>query len=368
MTEYKDCEAAAAHLRVRMDDIIQEWEDRARKVVSAKHQNDLVLRHPLPVFLEQLIGAFASGDVQNLLEENEELRHGLEFQSLEQIIDEYHLLRVVVLEVLEETWPIDPKANRLLQEAIDRAIKEATIHYVAKQTQALRSADSNKNKFLQTFAHELRSPLSAITNALFILEKSSLDERALRSTMIINRQAQSLIQLVDDMTDISRISLGKVELHLDPVSLSRLAEGVVEGFIPTFEAHAQEFTATVAKEPLVVRGDPVRLGQVLSNVLGNAAKYTPEGGKIEMNVRREGEEATVRVKDTGEGIDQDMLPRIFDLYTQVDSSKDHSKGGLGIGLSLVKHLVELHGGKVSAHSDGLGKGAEFILRLPLINV
>lgn len=367
MTEYKDCEAAAAHLRDRMDHIIQKWEDRASKVVSAKHQNDLVLRHPLPNFLEQLIGAFTSGDEQNLLEENEELRNELEFQSLEQIIDEYHLLRVVVLEVLEETWPIDPRANRLLQEGIDRAIKEATIQYVAKQTHALRSADSNKNEFLRAFAHELRSPLSAITSALFVLEKISLDERALRSATIINRQAQSMIRLVDDMTDISRISLGKVELLLETVSLSRLAEEVMEGITPSFVAKSQEFTALIAQEPLMVRGDPVRLGQVLSNVLGNATKYTPEGGRVEMTVRREGEEATVLVKDTGEGIEKEMLPRIFDLYTQVDSSEDHSQGGLGVGLSLVKRLVELHGGKVSAHSDGLGKGAEFIIRLPLVN-
>jgi CheY-like chemotaxis protein/two-component sensor histidine kinase len=172
-------------------------------------------------------------------------------------------------------------------------------------------------------------------------------------------------RLVDDLLDVSRIARGKIALREDVVDLATAVDRAVETSRPLLDARGHTLTADVSRGPLWVRGDLTRLAQVFANLLNNAAKYTPDGGRVSVTVTRDGETAVVRVQDTGVGIPPDLLPRVFDLFTQADRSLDRAQGGLGIGLSLVKMLVELHGGQVAAHSGGPGRGSEFVVRLPL---
>jgi signal transduction histidine kinase len=227
----------------------------------------------------------------------------------------------------------------------------------------LKEADRRKDEFLATLAHELRNPLAPIRNALEIMRMTGGAER-IRETM--ERQVSHLVRLVDDLLEVSRISRGKVELRLTRVNLAGVVEGAVETSRPVIEAAGHRLTVALSGEPLVVEADPVRVAQVLSNLLNNAAKYMEPGGQIHLAAERQGTDAVLRVRDTGMGIPADMLTRIFDMFTQVDRSGGQAHGGLGIGLALVKRLVEMHGGTVGAHSDGPGKGSEFTVRLPLV--
>jgi signal transduction histidine kinase/DNA-binding response OmpR family regulator len=228
-------------------------------------------------------------------------------------------------------------------------------------------ADQHKNEFLSMLAHELRNPLAPIRNAVHILQLRGSDQPELRAVRdVIDRQVQQLIRLVDDLLDISRITRGKIRLQTEIVELSTVVARAVETSRPLIEARHHELTVLLPPEPLRVDGDPVRLAQVLGNLLNNAAKYTEEGGRIALTVEKDSDEAVLRVRDSGVGIPADMLGSIFDLFTQVDRSLDRSQGGLGIGLTLVHRLVEMHGGRVQAFSAGPNRGSEFVVRLPAL--
>jgi len=188
-----------------------------------------------------------------------------------------------------------------------------------------------------------------------------------RTRDLIDRQLTHLNRLVDDLLDVSRITRGKIRLQLETVDVTKAAVGAVESSRPLIELRKHEFTLSLPAEPLHVSADPARLSQIVSNLLNNAAKYTEEGGRIWLTVEREDGEAVIRVRDTGAGIPANMLPRIFEPFTQVDQSLDRSQGGLGIGLTLVRRLVEMHGGRVEAFSQGVGHGSEFVLRLPIFS-
>jgi signal transduction histidine kinase len=237
----------------------------------------------------------------------------------------------------------------------------------------LLRAARHKNEFLAMLAHELRNPLAPLRNALQILKLAPADpELGRKARSIIERQVENMARLVGDLLDAARATLGHVRLRLELLDLRTIAEHTVEQFRPEFVARHHQLTLSLPPAPLQLQGDPTRLEQVLSNVLSNASKYTPEGGSIEVRLERAtsaqnpGEaQALMRVRDNGEGIDAELLPRVFELFTQADTSLAHSRGGLGIGLHLVRTLVELHGGAVSAHSAGLGQGTEVIVRLPL---
>jgi PAS domain S-box-containing protein len=238
--------------------------------------------------------------------------------------------------------------------------------------EALREADRRKDEFLAMLAHELRNPLAPIRNALHLMEMAGANEAfARQARQMIERQVEQLVRLVDDLLDVSRITRGKINLQKQRVDLATLVARAVESSQPLIDARKHRLEIAMPKAPLVVEGDPVRLVQVLLNLLNNAAKYTPEGGQIWLTAElasRDGQqpEAVLRVRDTGMGIPRNMLPKVFDLFTQVDRSRDRAEGGLGIGLTLVHRLVELHGGTVEACSEGPGQGSEFIVRLPLL--
>jgi signal transduction histidine kinase/ActR/RegA family two-component response regulator len=279
------------------------------------------------------------------------------------------------------------------------------IHEQKQLEERLREQDRRKNEFLATLAHELRNPLAPVRNAVSILRHPGLDAGRLTWCRdVIDRQTEHLARLVDDLLDVSRITQGKITLRLAPTDLAEVVRQAVETSLPLLEARRHELTVSLPAEPVRVSCDLTRLAQVVSNLLNNAAKYTDEGGRVWLAVERDpsplplstggegpgvrgsslagaepltpgpsplstgarGEEAVLRVRDNGRGIDPALQPNLFDLFYQVERNLDRSEGGLGIGLALVKSLVERHGGTVTAHSAGRGQGSEFIIRLPCL--
>jgi PAS domain S-box-containing protein len=233
--------------------------------------------------------------------------------------------------------------------------------------EALRSADRSKDEFLATLAHELRNPLAPIRNALEIMRLTQEPQTLESARHIIERQLKQMIHLVDDLLDISRITQGKIELRPERVDLFTVLQNAVETSRPLVEARRQELTLKLPPaESLTVRADATRLVQVIANLLNNAAKYTAEGGRIVLAAWRDAGHAVVVVEDTGIGIPPTMLPRVFDMFAQVDRGIERAQGGLGIGLALVKRLVEMHGGSVHAESKGENRGSRFTIRLPTI--
>jgi two-component system, chemotaxis family, sensor kinase Cph1 len=231
---------------------------------------------------------------------------------------------------------------------------------------ALRAADQQKDVFIATLAHELRNPLAPISTSLRVLESAPADSAASdQARSVMDRQVRHMVRLIDDLLDISRISRGRIELRREPVDMQATVERAIEVARPAIDAARQVLVVSTAGEPLPVNGDPFRLTQVIGNLLNNAAKYTAAGGRIEVESRRQGSHAVVRVRDTGIGIAPEMLPKVFDLFAQDARALDKAQGGLGIGLSLAHELVRLHGGTLIAESPGAGQGSTFTVRVPL---
>ncbi len=235
-----------------------------------------------------------------------------------------------------------------------------------KIVEALREADRRKDEFLAMLAHELRNPLAPIRNALQILRTSgAAGAVADRALDIMERQLGNLVRLVDDLLDVSRIVRGKVQLRRERVALAQVVARAVETTQPIIDAGRHELTIHLPDEPVWLDADPLRLAQVLANLLNNAARYTERPGRIWLSGAVEQGEVVLRIRDTGAGISEALLPDVFDLFVQADRALSRSQGGLGIGLTVVKNLVQMHGGTVEAHSAGPGQGSEFIVRLPL---
>jgi signal transduction histidine kinase/CheY-like chemotaxis protein len=248
--------------------------------------------------------------------------------------------------------------------AAERKHLEAELRLRAKE---LATADRRKDEFLAMLAHELRNPLAPLRNAVQILRLTGTREpEVVRLADLMGRQVGQMAHMVDDLLDVSRITHGKVELRKEPVTLADAVARAVETARPLIDARRHELIVSCSPEPVVLDADPMRLTQVLGNLLNNAAKYTAEGGRIWVAAGREGGEAVVRVRDTGIGLAPEMLTSVFDLFTQENRTLDREQGGLGIGLTLVRSLVELHGGTVRAASEGPGRGSEFVVRLPAL--
>jgi two-component system CheB/CheR fusion protein len=255
-------------------------------------------------------------------------------------------------------------ASKIARDITDRKQAEERIYSLMTQ---LKEADRRKDEFLAMLAHELRNPLAPLLNALEILKREGGNREAIeqvRSTL--ERQLGQLVRLVDDLLDVNRISRGKLELRRKRVELASILRQSVEACRPLAEHAKHELNILLPPEPVYLHADSARLAQVFSNLLNNACKYTQPGGRIWLTAERQGSEAVVHVKDTGLGIPSDKLAGIFEMFTQIDRSLERSQGGLGIGLTLVKRLVEMHGGSVEAHSEGQGRGSEFAVRLPLL--
>jgi CheY-like chemotaxis protein len=229
----------------------------------------------------------------------------------------------------------------------------------------LREAGRRKDEFLATLAHELRNPLAPIRNSLSVLRLAGANTGAERIYEMMERQVDQMVRLVDDLLEVSRITRGKIELRRERVELGSVLRAALETSRPLMEASSHRLEVSLADEKLVLDADAVRLAQVFANLLNNAAKYTEERGHIQLSARRAGDEVVVSVRDDGVGIPSDRLEEVFDLFAQVDRSLARAQGGLGIGLTLVRRLVEMHGGRVEARSGGPGAGSEFVVALPL---
>jgi PAS domain S-box-containing protein len=234
------------------------------------------------------------------------------------------------------------------------------------EEQAMNTAEASrlKSDFLAILSHELRNPLAAIRYALPQIEKASLEKPAGTALAVIRRQSTQLERLVDDLLDLTRITTGKIALKREPVTLDTVINTAVESASPAIRAARHALKVVTPDEPLWVEADADRLSQVISNLLTNATKYTPRGGKIRVDVSRDDDQAVIGITDNGMGIAADQLPRLFEMFMQV-SRPEKTQGGLGVGLTVANRLVQLHGGSIEAHSRGLGCGAEFVVRLPL---
>ncbi len=270
--------------------------------------------------------------------------------STEGVSGPLHLpLRVAEMRVVEIDWDGQPA---LL----------ATLRDISERKEALRRCD----EFLAMLAHELRNPLAPILTAAQLLRQKGLpaDQRE-HSCAIIERQGRHMARLLDDLLDLSRVTYGKIELRKQVVDLGTILSDAIHGSRSLIDGRQHQLALSLPPVPLRVEADPTRLGQVMVNLLNNAAKYTEPGGRIELSLQRDGTQAVVRVKDSGMGIPPSALASIFEPFAQLNPSLDRAQGGLGIGLTLVRRLVELHGGTIAAHSDGLGRGSEFVVRLRL---
>jgi PAS domain S-box-containing protein len=265
------------------------------------------------------------------------------------------------------------EANRALKAEVEerKRIEEQRARLeeeLRRRVEELAEGDRQKNEFLAMLGHELRNPLAPMRNALQIFKMPGVDESTIsRVRDMMERQLLHLIRLVDDLLDVSRIMRGKVELQRETVDLVSVLGQAVEMSRPIIDQQGHDLIVSAPEQGIVINGDPVRLAQILNNLLVNAAKYTPEPGRIWLRAERRDGGVSIRIKDTGIGIAPDLLPRIFDLFVQAERTLARSQGGLGIGLTLVKRLVEVHGGKVQARSEGPGKGSEFEVWLPTLS-
>jgi signal transduction histidine kinase len=281
------------------------------------------------------------------------------------------LLRAKV-SVFAELYRKTRESERLNRE-LEQRVAERTAELeasTARQTELaeqLRQADRRKDEFLALLAHELRNPLAPVRNAVTIMRMKKWEDPELTWCRdVIERQATQLTRLVDDLLDVSRITRGKITLRLERLDLATVIEAAVETSRPVIDAQQHELMVSLPKDRVRIEGDLTRLTQVVANLLNNAAKYQNERGRIELTARCEDGVAVISVRDQGVGIPPDMLAHVFELFSQGERAPDRAQGGLGIGLSLVKNLVEMHGGTVGASSGGLGKGCEFVVHLPCV--
>jgi two-component system CheB/CheR fusion protein len=259
-----------------------------------------------------------------------------------------------------------PEGPAVLGAIIDISERKGLEEELQRRIEQLAEADRQKDRFLAMLGHELRNPLAPLRNAVQILGMPGLDQATLRDTRaLMERQVEQLVRLVDDLLDVSQIVRGQLDLRLQVVDLAQVLDHAVETVQPVLRSRGHQLATTPSPEPLHARADLVRLSQAIANLLTNAAKYSPPGSSVRLSLERDGSCAVIRVSDEGEGMSPELLPRVFDVFVRGDSPAVRTQAGLGLGLALVKRTVELHGGSVSAHSDGPGLGSELVLRLPL---
>jgi signal transduction histidine kinase len=288
--------------------------------------------------------------------ELQSVAHGLQQQNVRLQAEKTRELELLNVGLTKANAELERAVSSMQTEMAERKRIEA----------ALKEADRHKDEFLAMLAHELRNPLAPIRNAVEIMRRSALsDPQLVWSRDVIERQVKHLSRLVDDLLDVSRITRGNINLSRERLPIGTIVSRAIETIQPLLTEQRHELVLDMGEEPLEVEGDLTRLTQVLGNLLNNAAKYTDPGGRISLCLRRVERDVEITVRDTGIGIPPELLPRLFNLFTQVESAAHRSQGGLGIGLALVRQLVEMHGGRVSAHSAGPNKGSEFVIRLPL---
>jgi two-component system, chemotaxis family, CheB/CheR fusion protein len=383
--------ATHTFIREHRDEIIREWEELVAAGPRDVKLVDSALRDHLPDFLDELAAWLEqSAEPGGARMRAAAARHAAQrldnsFQ-LKQLLDEYRLLRMTILRLLltaeaveQERTTVD-RAERVMELArlnagFDFAVSDAIEHFVEERDRRvlelqnretlLRESDQRKSAFLAVLSHELRNPLAPIRHSLHVLDHAEAgSEQAGRARAILRRQTDHLTRLVDDLLDVTRISRGNINVRKSRLDLLEIVRGTVEDHSTLFSTRGVALDLQLGELPLWIDADATRIAQAIGNLLSNAANFSNASGRVVITVERgAGGMALVRVKDDGVGIEAGLLPRIFEPFVQADTSLDRSRGGLGLGLSLVKGLVELHGGSVEARSDGPGRGAEFILQL-----
>ena len=281
-------------------------------------------------------------------------------------VEHYETVRVTkdgrVIDIAVTISPVRDETGQVV--GASKVARDITLQ--KRVQRELQEADTRKTEFLALLAHELRNPLGPIRHAVKILRARAPSPDELQwATSIIDRQTEHMTRLVEDLLDVSRITRGTIELRRERVDVATILKAAVEASSALMERNHHQLKVTTPSQPLYVEGDLTRLTQVVANLLDNAAKYTDPGGKVWLSAEREGDTAVIRVKDSGIGIPSEVLPRIFDMFTQAGLPLERAQGGLGVGLALVERLVLLHGGQVSAYSSGAGQGSQFTIRLPL---
>jgi signal transduction histidine kinase len=375
--------------------LIDRWSRRAvEEQPNARRLHQEALRDHLPLLLQDLGECLAESTGPGTAPQcATAVRHGeqrwQEGWSLPEVVRDYQILRIVLFDYLEEGL-VRPLLFREIQAiglALDEAISASLSAYVrfrddyvrrveqerAEQERAqaavLRESDRRKNEFLAMLAHELRNPLAPILNSVEVLRLlGPADPNIAQARDIVERQVKQMVRLVDDLLDVTRIAQGKLELRRTVFDLAEAVSQAIQTTTPLFEAQQHQLSVELPNEPLRLEADQARIVQVIVNLLNNAGKYTERGGRITLSGARERDEVVIRVRDNGMGIEPQMLGRVFDLFMQVDRVVHRAQGGLGIGLTLVRQLVEMHGGRVSVHSEGPGRGSEFTVRLAALPV
>jgi len=364
--------------------LVDRWCERAKEEIpDAKQVHRETLRDQLPRFIKAIArGLTQAGDPSQALYCEPALEHGQQRWnnnwSLSGLVRDYQLLQLVILEHLEETLkrPLLYREMMAVIVHIDDAIAASIGTYVKTRDEhtrrrdreclrALQETNRRKDEFIATLAHELRNSLAPMVNAINLLQLTLEDiEPTVHETVdILNRQAKHVTCLVDDLFDLSRIAQGRFELRKSQLDLTTVLEQAILTSGHQFQSRGNRLHIKLPADPLYVQADSARLIQVIVNLLNNAAKYTEPGGETWLTAELVDDEAVIRIRDTGVGIPPEMLSRVFDMFVQVEESSNYAQGGLGIGLTLVQRLTELHGGTVTCHSEGLGEGTEFVVRL-----
>ena len=363
--------------------ILQEWENFAHTLKpAADNMTDKELRNHAALMLKIIAKDLRTA--QSLDEqiekshgdepgEHDDAGHGVARQesnfTIEQVVSEYRALRSSVLRLWAQSLPLtcatDIRDVIRFDEAIDQLLAASVFSFAAAKFKIEETEKERRSQFLAMLGHELRNPLSPISSAAAALKQTKRDDPVVdKITSIIARQVSHMASLVDDLLDVSRVARGMIEVKLEVVDLRHVIDHAIEQVSPQISARRQTLIVLTPPEPAVVQADKKRVVQIITNLLGNAAKYTPEGGHLQLNMTLHDEEVMISIKDNGAGMVPEFIPQAFDLFAQAARTPDRSQGGLGLGLALVKNLVELHGGQVACSSEGLGKGSQFTVRLP----
>ena len=368
--------------------ILQEWESFARSMEpAAGSMTNTALRNHAADMLKSI--AADMGTAQSRDEEIEK-SHGQERKTpqtrtgeqhgiarlesnftIEQLASEYRALRSSVLRLWSEAnsvpGPTDIADIIRFNEAIDQLLASSVFSYAKATRDAMEAEKDRKDQFLAMLAHELRNPLSPISAAATLLKMSKSNEATVvNASNIIARQVSHMATLVDDLLDVSRVTRGAIEITLEPLDLRQVIEDAIEQVSPQMQARQHVLAVEELRQPIPMQGDRKRLVQIVANLLTNAAKYTPERGRIALKLDLVDAQVAITIEDSGVGMASDFIPHVFDLFAQAERTPDRTSGGLGLGLALVKSLTELHGGRVSCSSPGLGKGSRFTVWLPRI--
>jgi len=364
--------------------LVERWCHRAiDELPSAARVHYEVLRDQLPSFLQGMGRSLlqtsdATDQYCELALEHGEQRWDSGW-SLSTVVRDYQLLQLVIFEYLEENLqrPLQYRevmaVGVFINDAIAASIRayvssrDEHVHRLAQErTDALEEANRRKDEFIAMLAHALRNPLAPIVNSINLLRLllPTADVPILQTIGIIESQTEQITRLVDDLLDLARIAQGRIEIRTKQLNLASVIEQAIQEADSDFKARDHQLTVTLPAEPLYLEADPTRLVQIVVNLLNNAAKFTDRGGQIWLTAERDGSDAVIEVRDNGIGIPPEMLARVFDMFVQVEGPLHRSQGGLGIGLTLVHRLVQLHGGTITCDSAGVGQGSEFTVRLP----